>query len=64
MKRKDVVTGLHYNRFRYYDPDAGWFISHDPIGLLWGDNHFLYVPNPIEWIDPLGLKREIGITIW
>ncbi|WP_227591296.1 RHS repeat domain-containing protein, partial [Acinetobacter shaoyimingii] len=50
----DVETGLHYNRFRYYDPDAGRFVSHDPIGLLGGDNHFLYVPNPIEWVDPIG----------
>ncbi len=25
----DVETGLHYNRFRYYDPDVGRFISHD-----------------------------------
>ena len=25
----DVETGLHYNRFRYYDPDTGRFISHD-----------------------------------
>ena len=29
----DAETGLHYNRFRYYDPDAGRFISRDPIGL-------------------------------
>ncbi|NHB59598.1 RHS protein, partial [Acinetobacter sp. 194] len=53
----DVETGLHYNRFRYYDPDAGRFISHDPIGLLGGDNHFQYAPNPVEWIDPWGLIR-------
>ncbi|WP_312967425.1 RHS repeat-associated core domain-containing protein [Acinetobacter gerneri] len=30
----DVETDLHYNRFRYYDPDIGRFISHDPIGFL------------------------------
>ncbi|MCK0206367.1 RHS repeat domain-containing protein [Ornithobacterium rhinotracheale] len=30
----DQETGLHYNRFRYYDADVGMFISHDPIGLL------------------------------
>jgi len=29
----DQETGLHYNRFRYYDPDIGRFISQDPIGL-------------------------------
>jgi RHS repeat-associated protein len=26
-------TGLHYNRFRYYDPDCGRFVSQDPMGL-------------------------------
>ena len=29
----DEETGLHYNRWRYYDPDAGRFLSTDPIGL-------------------------------
>ncbi len=53
----DNETGLHYNRFRYYDPDAGRFISHDPIGLLGGDNQFQYAPNPVEWVDPNGLAR-------
>ncbi|WP_264821746.1 RHS repeat-associated core domain-containing protein [Acinetobacter lanii] len=57
----DVETGLHYNRFRYYDPDAGRFISHDPIGLLGGDNHFQYTPNPVGWVDPYGLaKKKLG----
>ncbi len=54
----DNETGLHYNRFRYYDPDAGRFISHDPIGLMGGDNHFQYAPNPIIWIDSLGLEKK------
>ena len=31
-------TGLHYNFFRYYEPDAGRFVNQDPIGLLGGDN--------------------------
>ena len=26
----DEETGLHYNRFRYYDPDVGMFTSRDP----------------------------------
>ena len=54
----DVETGLHYNRFRYYDPDAGRFISHDPIGLLGGDNHFQYALNPVEWVDAFGLAKD------
>ena len=54
----DVETGLHYNRFRYYDSDVGMFISRDPIGLLGGNNVFQYAPNPIGWIDPWGLVHE------
>ncbi|OZG69914.1 hypothetical protein BTA51_28725, partial [Hahella sp. CCB-MM4] len=30
----DEESGLHYNRFRYYDPGCGRFINQDPIGLL------------------------------
>jgi RHS repeat-associated protein len=29
----DRETGLHYNLFRYYDPDSGRFTQQDPIGL-------------------------------
>ena len=54
----DVETGLHYNRFRYYDSDVGMFISRDPIGLMGGFNVFAYAPNPIGWIDPWGLAKK------
>jgi RHS repeat-associated protein len=30
---EDVETGLYYNRFRYYDPQTGGYISQDPIRL-------------------------------
>lgn len=52
----DESTGLHYNTFRYYDPDIGRFISQDPIGLAGGENLYFYVPNPAGWVDPLGLS--------
>ncbi|MEJ2590093.1 MAG: RHS repeat-associated core domain-containing protein [Candidatus Thiodiazotropha sp.] len=52
----DAETGLYYNRHRYYDPDAGQFVSQDPIGLLGGVNHYQYAPNGFDWIDPLGLS--------
>ncbi|NQJ69540.1 RHS repeat-associated core domain-containing protein [Streptococcus suis] len=52
----DIETGLHYNRFRYYDSDVGMFIQRDPIGLLGGLNTFQYAPNPILWVDPWGLS--------
>jgi RHS repeat-associated protein len=51
----DSESGLHYNHFRYYDPQTGRFISQDPIGLLGGINHYQYAPNHVNWIDPLGL---------
>ena len=53
----DTETGLHYNRFRYYDSDVGMFISRDPIGLMGGSNVFQYAPNPVMWIDPWGLAK-------
>ncbi|MEE4716347.1 RHS repeat-associated core domain-containing protein [Pseudomonas alliivorans] len=51
----DEETGLHYNTFRYYDPEVGRFITQDPIGLAGGDNLYKYAPNAIGWVDPLGL---------
>ena len=51
----DDETGLHYNRYRYYDPHSGRFISRDPAGLLGGFNVHTYAPNPIQWVDPFGL---------
>ncbi|RMR09483.1 Rhs protein [Pseudomonas syringae pv. primulae] len=50
----DVETGLHYNTFRYYDPEIGRFTTQDPIGLAGGFNLYQYAPSPIGWIDPLG----------
>jgi RHS repeat-associated protein len=52
----DAETELHYNRFRYYDPSIGRYISADPIGQIGGINTFLYARNePLNSIDPLGL---------
>ena len=56
----DIETGLHYNRFRYYDPDMGMFTTRDPIGLMGGDNVFQYAPNPVNWVDPLGLRGGLS----
>ncbi|WP_308415612.1 RHS repeat-associated core domain-containing protein, partial [Pectobacterium versatile] len=52
----DDETGLHYNLFRYYDPTIGRFTTQDPIGLAGGINLYQYAPNPIRWVDPLGLS--------
>jgi RHS repeat-associated protein len=54
----DPETGLHYNRYRYYDPESGQYASQDPIRLHGGHRLQSYVPNPTAWIDPLGLTGE------
>ncbi|MEC4723586.1 RHS repeat-associated core domain-containing protein, partial [Noviherbaspirillum sp. CPCC 100848] len=59
----DAETGLHYNRFRYYDPDCGRFVSQDPVGLQGGNNFYQYAPNPVVWIDPLRLTSTTPPTI-
>lgn len=58
----DRETGLHYNTYRYYDPECGRFTTQDPIGLAGGLNLYQYAPNPLSWIDPLGLLNEFGIA--
>jgi RHS repeat-associated protein len=60
----DGETGLYYNRFRYYEPTIGCFVSQDPLGLAAGENVYAYAPSTQKWIDPLGLckvnKSEIS----
>lgn len=51
----DSETGFHYNRFRYYNPSTGIYISQDPIGLRGGINPYAYGIDPLNWIDPFGL---------
>ena len=52
---EDAETGLYYNRFRYYDPSAGRYISQDPSGVDGGLNLYAYVSDPLVMVDPLGL---------
>ena len=54
----DRETGLHYNFFRYYEPDAGRFVNQDPIGLEGGENLYKFAPNAQNWRDPLGLMGQ------
>jgi RHS repeat-associated protein len=51
----DEETGLHYNRFRYFDPEIGRFIAQDPVGPAGGLNLYEQDPNTIGWVDPFGL---------
>ncbi len=56
----DRETGRHYTLFRYDDPDSARFTQQDPVGLAGGVNLYQYAPNPLSWIDPLGLARKCG----
>ena len=59
----DTESNLHYNYHRYYDPSIGRYITPDPIGLVGGVNLSIYSENnPVNYIDPLGLKTTITIT--
>ena len=59
----DDESGLHYDRFRYYDPVVGRFVSKDPIRLQGGINLHEYAPNPTVWVDPFGLTSAAPPTI-
>ena len=60
----DEETGFHYNRFRYYDPEVGRYVSADPIGQLGtlaleGVSQVRFTPskrggNPFALLRPLG----------
>lgn len=56
---EDVEIDFFYNRFRYYSPEIGIYISQDPIGLF-GNNPTIYgyVYDTNIWIDPFGLVRS------
>jgi RHS repeat-associated protein len=55
---EDIETGLYYNHFRYYDPEAGRYISQDPILLAGGTSLYSYTHDPCSWIDALGLSSH------
>ncbi len=56
----DKETGLHYNRYRYYEPYSARYVSKDPIGLFGGLHSTKYVSDPNQWVDPMGLNESLG----
>ncbi len=56
---EDMETGLYYNRFRYYSPSEGVYISQDPIGLQSEQaNFYAYVPDTSKFVDIYGLSSN------
>ncbi|EXZ31148.1 RHS repeat-associated core domain protein [Bacteroides fragilis str. S36L11] len=55
----DCETGLAYNRFRYYSPKMGMYVSQDPIRLTGRIlNLYGYVCNTTYLCDPFGLVYQ------
>jgi len=52
----DQETGLHYNYFRYYDPEIGAYLQTDPVELIGGPNPYTYAGN-----NPLNITDETGL---
>ena len=52
---QDPVTGLYYERARWYSPSLGTWISQDPAGYVNGANTYQFVmSNPVGATDPGG----------
>ncbi len=60
---EDAELGLAYNRFRYYDAEAGRFIAPDPVGLDGGIHPYNFAPNVQSWVDPLGLTPGAPVLL-
>lgn len=59
-REHDDLTGFYYYRTRWYDAQAGRFLSEDPIGFEGGVNLYAYVENsPVNFTDPFGLKITV-----
>ena len=58
----DAITGLYYDRARWYDPSGGKFVGQDPIGFYGGgENFYQYVGNQAtDATDPTGLQGFFG----
>jgi RHS repeat-associated protein len=60
---EDGETGLYYNRFRYYSPEDGIYVSQDPSRLAGGWSFYAYVSDPNIYVDIFGLVQEIIRTM-
>lgn len=54
----DDETGLHYGRFRYWDPDEGCWLSPDPLRALGALQAFGLGGAPTVSVDPFGLDTS------
>src|SRR5690606_20671190 len=61
----DDETGLHFNRYRYYDPSTGRYLSPDPTDIAGGFNQYGYLPNPHRVVrsDGLDPRHDRGVGV-
>jgi len=63
-RESDPETGLYYHRARYYDANAGRFVSEDPAGFFGGFDFYGYTKNDlIDFGDPTGLQC-VRVSPW
>jgi RHS repeat-associated protein len=61
--RSNIETSLYYNRARYYDAQAGRFLSEDPLRFKSTHNFYPYVTNsPVGSTDPSGIYELIWFS--
>ncbi|CAM3766074.1 RHS repeat-associated core domain-containing protein [Flavobacterium branchiophilum] len=56
---EDEETGFYYNRFRYYSPETGTYISQDPIGILGGMAMYGFVKDINSRVDIFGWYSDL-----
>jgi RHS repeat-associated protein len=56
---RDEETGLCYNRYRYYDPHSGRYLTPDPLEVDLERNAYTYPRDPLTMADPLGLTKTV-----
>jgi len=60
----DSQTGLYYFRARWYSPEAGRWLSKDPIGISGGLNLYAFCDNnPVNFVDPMGYYGLAGAAV-
>ena len=60
----DRETGLHYNFFRYYEPECGRFINQDPAGEAAGWQGSKDYPGVDNWKNVVLEKGTILFTLY
>jgi len=57
----DPDTGLYFNRFRWYVPQWGRYLTPDPLGVEGNRNVYAYTDgDPLHQTDPTGLAHVKG----